>query len=41
MDSGAEAHILFLLIILFWAEVKENTAVILGLGSELAGGLDN
>ncbi len=38
--SGARAISLFLLILLFWAEVKEIAAVSLGLGSESTSGLD-
>ncbi len=37
--SGARAHSLFLLNLLLWAEVKEIAAVIIGLGSESAGGI--
>ncbi len=40
-NSGAGAHSLFLRILLFWAEEKEMTAVILGLGSGAACGFAN
>ncbi len=38
--SGARAHSLFLLNLLLWAAVKEIAAVIIGLGSESASGLE-